>query len=203
MTPSPEVGVGAQKEAAVIERREQRRSRTYWQGLAAGLLGLAVGIVLGAGRRVEATGWQEEPLRTLDGKPVPLAELRGKVVVLSFGGTWVPHLTRELAALQRVASRYDSREVAVFWVSINSDQPGARHAASNEELREWMRRESVRLMVLRDPKMASYRAFELAAIPTIVILDREGKVAHRLVGIGSEPGELFNDLVREIERLRK
>ncbi|MGA1367435.1 MAG: TlpA disulfide reductase family protein [Blastocatellia bacterium] len=187
----------------MIERREQRRSRTYWQGLAAGLLGLAVGIALGAGRQVEATGWQEEPLRTLDGKPVPLAELRGKVVVFSFGGTWVPHLTRELAALQRVASRYDSREVAVFWVSINSDQPGARHAASNEDLREWMRRESVRLTVLRDPKMASYRAFELAAIPTIVILDREGKVAHRLVGIGSEPGELFNDLVREIERLRK
>ena len=140
---------------------------------------------------------------TLDGKPVPLAELEGKVVVLSFGGTWVPHLTRELAALQRVASRYDSREVTVFWVSINSDQPGARHAASNEELREWTRRESVRLTVLRDPKMATYRDFELTAIPTIVILDRAGKVAYRLVGIGSEPGELFNDLVREIERLRK
>jgi hypothetical protein len=51
--------------------------------------------------------------------------------------------------------------------------------------------------------MATYKAFELSAIPTIVILDREGKVAYRLVGIGSEPGDLFNDLVREIERLRK
>jgi len=175
--------------------KRSRASRVIWNGLAVGLL---VGLAFGAGPQEE-----REPLRTLDGKPVTMAELRGKVAVLSFGGTWVPQLTRELAALQRVASRYDPREVPVFWISINSDQPGTRHSASNEDLREWMRLESVRLTVLRDPKMATYKAFKLSAIPTIVILDREGKVAYRLVGIGSEPGDLFNDLVREIERLRK
>jgi hypothetical protein len=66
-----------------------------------------------------------------------------------------------------------------------------------------MREKNVGLTVLRDPKMATYQSFDLSAIPTIIILDREGKVAYRLVGIGSEPGELSNDLVREIERLRK
>jgi len=193
--PSPETRGEAKKEAAVMVEKRSRAGRVIWNGLAVGLL---VGLAFGAARQEE-----REPLRTLDGKPVTMAELRGKVAVLSFGGTWVPQLTRELAALQRVASRYDSREVAVFWISINSNQPGTRHGMSDEELREWTRRESVRLTVLRDPKMAMYQAFELSAIPTIIILDREGKVAYRLVGIGGEPGELFNDLVREIERLRK
>jgi len=182
----------------VIERGKRRRTRVgrgIWNGLAVGLL---VGLAFGAGRQEE-----REPLRTLDGKPVTMADLRGKVTVLSFGGTWIPHLSRELAALQQVASRYDSREVAVFWVSINSDQPRTRHGMSNEELRNWMREKNVGLTVLRDPKMATYQSFDLSAIPTIIILDREGKVAYRLVGIGSEPGELANDLVREIERLRK
>jgi thiol-disulfide isomerase/thioredoxin len=142
-------------------------------------------------------------LQTLDGRAVPWEELQGKLVVLSFGGTWIPQLERELTVLQRVASRYDAREVAVFWVSINPQQPGARHAATTEELREFLRRRNVRLPVLRDPAMATYRAFDLSGIPTILLLDREGRVAHRLVGIGTEPGDLYNDLVQEIERHRK
>ena len=178
----------------MVDKRS-RAGRVIWNGLAVGLL---VGLAFGAGRQGE-----REPLRTLDGKPVTMADLRGKVTVLSFGGTWIPHLARELAVLERVVSRYDSREVAAFWVSINSDQPGTRHGMSNEELRDWMRGEKIGLTVLRDPKMATYQSFDLSAIPTIIILDREGKVAYRLVGIGSEPGELSNDLVREIERLRK
>ena len=65
----------------------------------------------------------KEPLQSPNGSPVSIANLEGKVVVLAFGGTWVPLFARELLSLQRLANRYESRQVAIYWVSIDSDKP--------------------------------------------------------------------------------
>ena len=45
-------------------------------------------------------------LRSTDGRTVGSADWKGKIVVLSFGGTWVPLASKELAALQKVADRF-------------------------------------------------------------------------------------------------
>jgi len=39
----------------------------------------------------------------------------------------VPLASKELPALQKIADRYSSRGVQVYWVSINSSKPGARN----------------------------------------------------------------------------
>ncbi len=52
---------------------------------------------------------QQPALQGLDGKPFPRAEVRGKIVVLSFGATWVPLAAKELPALQKLADRYAAR----------------------------------------------------------------------------------------------
>lgn len=40
----------------------------------------------------------------------------------------------------------------------------------------------LRLPVLRDPNRDAFRGFGLDALPSIVILDREGRVFHKVVG---------------------
>lgn len=144
-----------------------------------------------------------EVLLTLDGQRFPLRELRGRFALLSFGGTWVPLIARELAALQRIADRYAAREVEVFWVSIDSDRPGSRNYASGDDLRSFLRRANLDLKVLRDPAMAVYRGFSLDAVPTTILLDRNGSVVRRFVGIGTEPGELYGEIVETLERVLK
>lgn len=143
----------------------------------------------------------QDQLRPLSGPPVSLKELQGKVVVLAFGGTWVPLFGRELGSLQRLATRYESRQVAVYWVSIDSDRPGTRNHASDEQLQAFLKRSNLRLPVLRDPEMATYRAFELTAVPTIVLLDQRGQVVRKYIGIDTEQGEVYTALIAEIERL--
>ncbi len=53
-------------------------------------------------------------LRSVDGQTFNLAASRGKVVVLSFGATWVPLTSRELPALQKLAERYAGRNVSFY-----------------------------------------------------------------------------------------
>jgi len=142
-------------------------------------------------------------LRSLDGNTVNLSTLRGKVVVLSFGGTWVPMASRELSALQKIADRYTSRGVQFYWVSVNSARAGTRNYISDGDLQAFAQKHQIRMSVLRDPDMEAYQAFGLDALPTLVILDREGKVARKHVGFGSEQGESMGALVRELEQLLK
>jgi peroxiredoxin len=142
-------------------------------------------------------------LRSLDGGTVNLNGLRGKVVILSFGGTWVPMVSKELPALQKIADRYASRGVQVFWVSINGARPGAKNYASDADLKTFAEKHNLRVTVLRDPEQEAYRAFGLDALPTLVILDQQGNVARKHVGFGTEQGEAYGEIVRELEQLLK
>jgi peroxiredoxin len=142
-------------------------------------------------------------LQSTDGQEVNLRDLRGKVVVLSFGGTWVPMTTREFPALQKLADRFSSRGVEIYWVSLNSAKPGARTYASDADLKEFAQKNNLRVKVLRDPDMQAYRYYALDALPTLVILDKEGKVARKHVGFGPDQSETYNQIIRELEQLLK
>lgn len=146
---------------------------------------------------------QETTLRPLAGPPVSLRDLRGKVVVLAFGGTWVPFFSRELTSLQRLANRYESRQVALYWVCTDSDRPGTRNYSTNEQIQEFLRRSNLKVEVLRDPEMASYRSFGLEAVPTVVLIDQRGNVIQKYIGIETEQGEVFAEIIAQIERLIK
>jgi peroxiredoxin len=142
-------------------------------------------------------------LRSIGGEDVKLSDLRGKVVVMSFGGTWVPMISRELPALQKIADRFSDRGVQVFWVSINSDRPGARTYASDANIKEFAQKNNLRVKMLRDPDQEAYRYYGLDALPTLVILNREGKIARKHVGFGTDQGEAYNQIIRELEQLLK
>jgi peroxiredoxin len=146
---------------------------------------------------------QSATFHSVDGREIKLADQKGKVVVMSFGGTWLPLASKELPALQKIADRYSARGVQVYWVSINSSKPGARNYASDADLQAFAQKHNLRLTALRDPDQAVYKSFGLDAVPTVVIIDQQGNIADKHVGFGSDQGEAYGDLIRVIERLLK
>lgn len=142
-------------------------------------------------------------LRTTDDRAVGASEWRGKVVVLSFGATWVPLVAKELPALQKLADRYAARGVQVYWVSVNSAKPGAKNYSSGADLSALAEKHGFRGAVLRDPEQAAYRAFAVDALPTVVILDKEGKVVRKLVGFDPDQGEAYAAVMKELDQLLK
>ena len=146
---------------------------------------------------------QQAAFQGVDGKTVTAADFKGKVVVLSFGASWVPLTAKELPALQKLADRYTGRGVQVYWVSVNSAKPGGRNFMTDAELDAFAGKRGFQAKVLRDPEQIAYRAFGIDALPTIVILDKDGKVARKHVGFDPEQGEAYGAVMKELDQLLK
>ncbi len=141
-------------------------------------------------------------LRSTEGRTVSSAELRGKIIVMSFGSTTVPLTAKELVALQKQADRYSPRGVQFFWVSVNSDKSGARAYASDADLQAFAQKVNLRVPVLRDPDQQTYKAFGLDGLPTVVIIN-DGKIALKHVGFGTDQGEGYSEIAKALDQLLK
>ena len=65
-------------------------------------------------------------LRDLNGKPLDLAQLRGKVVLLNFWATWCAPCQLEMPAFDRWQQQYAARGLVVAGISMDDDQPPVR-----------------------------------------------------------------------------
>lgn len=117
----------------------------------------------------------EFSMRSVTGQTVTAGDLRGQVVVLAFGASWLPLTRAQLQGLRKFADEYTRRGVAVYWVSADSDQPRSKNFASDDQLRDLAHKYN--LTVLRDPQMAVSKRMGVTEIPSIVILDKSGNVA--------------------------
>jgi thiol-disulfide isomerase/thioredoxin len=63
----------------------------------------------------------------IDGSPVDLADLRGKVVLLDFWASWCPDCVRETPTVRSVYQKYKDKGFAVIGISLDKD----RQAMSN------------------------------------------------------------------------
>src|SRR5688572_28929850 len=59
----------------------------------------------------------------LEGKPVSLADYRGRVVMLDFWATWCGPCVQAIPHIQKVANKFADKPVTVL--GINRDQPGS------------------------------------------------------------------------------
>jgi peroxiredoxin len=139
----------------------------------------------------------EFSLRSVDGETVTSASLRGEVVVLAFGASWLPLTKNQMEALKKLADQYAGRGVAVYWVSTESESPKSKNFAADEQLRDLGRK--YKTTVLRDPDGAVSKRLGVDQLPSIVILDKQGGVATSVGGM--DPSA---DLAKQLaERLNK
>lgn len=131
-------------------------------------------------------------LRGIDGKTYDLAQMRGEIVVVSFGATWCAPCAAELAALEELKREYEHRPVRFLWVSIETEDE-----ASNARLRSYAKSKKLTFPVLRDTTRAAYGQFsDRVRLPLVVIFDGEGKLRQTpLVGMASS-AELYKQRIR-------
>lgn len=114
---------------------------------------------------------------TLDGKPMALSELTGKVVVINVWGSWCGPCRVETPDLVRVANETAKRGVRFVGIDTRDTLAGAR---------AFLRAFHVPYPSLNDPQgqvlLASKDVVPISVVPTTVVVDRDGQVAARVIG---------------------
>jgi peroxiredoxin/outer membrane lipoprotein-sorting protein len=118
-------------------------------------------------------------LKTLDGEHVRLSDLRGKPVLLNFWASWCGPCRRELPELADVYDFYKAKGLVVY--GINDE---GRDAA-----REFYKKAFLPFPTLDDSSRKVNGLYRVRSIPTIFLIDREGKVVRFLNG-GRDKAEL-------------
>jgi peroxiredoxin len=108
--------------------------------------------------------------RDIDGEPIDLMRLRGRVVVLNFFDQECPSCLEELPALIPVLREF--RDRGVFAVGITSRDMGGR-------LREFMKEQGIDYPVIVDGGREIFRKYESTRTPDTHIIDGDGFVRFR------------------------
>ncbi|MGA7839704.1 MAG: redoxin family protein [Candidatus Acidiferrales bacterium] len=115
-------------------------------------------------------------LRKLDGSAVPLAAVRGKVLVLSFWATWCGPCRELEPQFVQVAKSYAGNGDIVFY-AVNTDEDESLVAP-------FLSHEKWDVLVVYADGLDSFVKVE--SLPTVLILDRSGKITYRINGYPPE-----------------
>ncbi|NIS69309.1 MAG: redoxin domain-containing protein [Proteobacteria bacterium] len=116
----------------------------------------------------------EFTLPTLDGKSARLADYRGKVVLLNFWATWCPPCIWEMPSMESLYQRFKGREFEILGVSID--------AKGESVVRPFVDDHGITFPVLLDPDSQVYKRYGVTGVPESFIIDKDGKVASKIVG---------------------
>src|SRR5258705_997101 len=122
-------------------------------------------------------------LHSIDGQTITSESLRGEVVVLAFGASWLPLSKAQLQGIRKLADQYSDRGVVVYWVSTESADPKSKNFASDEQLRAFAQKYGLKVTVLRDPDGTVSKKFGIDQLPSIVIIDKQGHASEPIVGL--------------------
>jgi len=111
-------------------------------------------------------------LTTADGEFVSLEDLRGKVLLLDFWGTWCPPCVASVPALRDLQKRFaKDPQFKMISVSVNDVDEAKWRGFIDKNQMVWTQ------YLDRDHHIQ--RAFEVRAFPTYILIDAEGIVRFR------------------------
>ena len=111
-------------------------------------------------------------LKTTDGKPLKLSELRGQVVLLNFWATWCVPCRSEIPSLNAMHRDLAGRGFKVLGVTTQD---------SADLVREYQKDVKQDYTVaLGDEGVAT--KYAVGVLPTTFIIDRQGRIRHKVIG---------------------
>lgn len=110
---------------------------------------------------------------TLDGKPVHLSDLRGKVILLNFWATWCPPCVDEVDSLVALQKRIEPLGGTILGISQDGDE---------NAYNQFLAQHHVDFPTYREPAGKIPLSYGTTMIPETYVINREGKLERKIVG---------------------
>lgn len=124
------------------------------------------------------------------GESINLQEMEGKVVFINFWATWCPPCIAEMPSIQVLYDKFkDDEEVLILTVEIER---------KTEKAEAFMQKRNLTLPVYY-PNSAIPKELFTGTLPTTVILDKKGNLAHTTLGMADYSK---NDIVEFLNELK-
>ncbi|CAN5363454.1 hypothetical protein BH24GEM3_BH24GEM3_14980 [soil metagenome] len=127
---------------------------------------------------------------TLDGDTLSLAALQGEAVLLNIWATWCLPCREEMPGLQRLHEELGEQGLRVVGVSIDS-------RGASRDVRDFLASHGISFTILHDPEERVTRAFRTTGVPETFLIDRQGRIVRRWIGLFDPTSEDTRSSVRE------
>jgi peroxiredoxin len=134
-------------------------------------------------------------LADLKGQKISLSDLRGKVVLLNFWGTWCGPCKREIPDFVSLSKKHKKNGLEIIGVTLSSGSP--------DKIKDFSEKWNINYTLLTDingnetqsvtARYGQATSQPITGIPTTFIIDRDGYIRQRYVGPRSEE-VFYNDL---------
>ena len=117
------------------------------------------------------------------GAPVAAEQLRGRIAVIDFWATWCGPCQHELPELERLYKRFSGDPRVVFYaVDFSGGDTPDDQGDTPARASEFFRRRGFRMPLAYDAGGRAAKALHAHGLPTLLVLDRSGRVRLRHVG---------------------
>ncbi len=130
-------------------------------------------------------------LKNLSGENLKLSEFRGNVVLINFWASWCGPCLQEMPLLNAIHKKYELLGFTVLGINVDE---------KSDKARAFLDDRGIDFPILLDDKNQVSKLYDLVAMPTTVVVDRDGKM--RFLHKGYKPGDeaQYHKMVKELVR---
>jgi thiol-disulfide isomerase/thioredoxin len=140
---------------------------------------------LGAKQRLECVGKNITVKgKLVDGRPFDLASLRGKPVVVHYWATWCEPCKEDMQVLRRIQDKYQRGGLTIVGINLDTDGDALKAYFASQPPAWIHLQESDGL----DGRLATEMG--ILTLPTMLLLDKNGRVVHRQLHGGQLEAEI-------------
>ncbi len=130
-------------------------------------------------------------LKSQSGKNIRLSDLRGEIILLNFWASWCGPCRQEMPILDAIHKKYSPLGFQVLGVNVD---------LTSDKAADYLSSTPVNFPVLYDPKNEVSKLYNVSAMPSTAIIDRDGYVRYVHEGYKSGDEDTYHEKIKALMR---
>ncbi len=153
-------------------------------------MGMALAFLPRCGKGVqESASAPGFTLKSLEDQEITLTSLKGKVVLLDFWATWCGPCREAIPHLAEIHKNYQDKGLVVIGMNVDKGE--------REVVRRFVKSMEIPYPILLASEEV-VRSYGVTALPTTVLIDKDGKIREKIVGFNSAIAKQVAERTREL-----